>query len=869
MKKVARQTKPRRGTGKELLQAVQDYCQRGWKPVPVPLGKKAPRIKDWARLRLTESDLAKSFRSSSNVGLLLGEPSGGLVDVDLDSPQAARVGPALLPPTDRIHRRPNGLGVHRWYTADPIPQPESFNDPNGACLVALRSTGQQTLVPPSTHPAGEMFYWERNGTPAQVDGAELRRGVARVAACSLLARNWPRQGRVRPVIRALAGVLLSSGWRDTDVTQFISTAAHAASNTLSLEFIQGQVEEVDLETLQNGSAPWIPQLVEILTQDIVHKMQDWLEINGDTAKPNDQASTAWPYGINSGRLTYVRDTNDGPVVVPLCNFVARIREELLLDDGVETKREFVVDGKLDSGELLPRTRVPATQFGGLLWVAESWGARAVVCAGYARKDQLREAIQKFSPDARRRRIYTHTGWCQVNREWVYLTANGGVGRDEFEVQLTPELARYWLPRVSENPRDAMRASLQLLHLAPLTVTAPLWGSAYRAPLLAVSPCDLLPWLEGPTGALKSSLAALFLAHYGEFDRTHLPGAWASTVNHLERRAFVLKDVLFVVDDYVPTASNAREMETKAQRLLRSVGNQAGRGRLRSDLTEAPTYPPRSLIIATGEQHPSGQSTLARMLLIEIERDFVDLEKLTAAQRMASHLPHAMAGYVAWLAPQMVNLAGLLRETFEGTQAKARVGAEHLRVPEALAHMWLGIHCGLNFAEEIGACSHGEGEDLRAQCWDALLKLGSAQGHLVEQERPTRRFLRVLLALVTQRQAFVLPRQESEERMQGVPGFIGWYDNESLYLIPEIAFTVVAKSCRDSGELFPISSDRLKRDLSREGLSVCDEGRHTTTARVGRRVRRVLCLRRCAIETLLGEDFPVPSASVTTVTGSEG
>ena len=113
------------------------------------------------------------------------------------------------------------------------------------------------------------------------------------------------------------------------------------------------------------------------------------------------------------------------------------------------------------------------------------------------------------------------------------------------------------------------------------------------------------WLEGQTGTLKSTIGALFLSHYGDFDRTHLPGAWSSTANALEKRAFTLQDSLFVVDDYVTTALNAREMATTATRVLRAQGNLAGRGRLRSDLTERPAFPPRGLIVGTGGQHPPG------------------------------------------------------------------------------------------------------------------------------------------------------------------------------------------------------------------------------------------------------------------------
>jgi hypothetical protein len=70
------------------LEAAQNYISIGWTPVPIPLREKGPIIKGWQNLRLTASDLTRYFSASSNIGLMLGEASGGLVDIDLDALEA-------------------------------------------------------------------------------------------------------------------------------------------------------------------------------------------------------------------------------------------------------------------------------------------------------------------------------------------------------------------------------------------------------------------------------------------------------------------------------------------------------------------------------------------------------------------------------------------------------------------------------------------------------------------------------------------------------------------------------------------------------------------------------------------------------------
>lgn len=844
------------------LEAAHQYLKSGWWPVPIPPGQKGPALKGWTNLRLTDDDLSQYFGNGEGIGLLLGEPSGGLVDVDLDASEAIVVTPMFLPETGMVHGRPSKLRSHWWYLASPIPATLKFQDPDGTMLVELRSTGGQTVIPPSVHPSGELISWESDGEPRRIDGPMLRAAVARVAACALLARHWPTKGSRHEASLATAGLLLRGGTSREEAEQIVEAASRAVGDEEWRDRVQS-VRDTAATLASGQSATGGPSLASFIGEPVVAKLREWLNLK------TSRTSETGPYRVEGGRICREKFTRDGAIVEPLCNFTATVTEEIILDDGVEPTWAFLVEGCLETGEHLPSVRISANRFAGMGWVTEAWGLRAVVRAGSTTRDYLREAIQRLSPHAQRRQVFTHTGWREVNGRRIYLTATGAVGQEGFEVDLgSPDLTRYALPREAEGPSEAMRLSLQLLRLAPLSITAPLWATVFRAPLASIFRPDFSLWLEGPTASLKSTLAALFLSHFGDFDRVHLPGAWSSTANQLRRRAFILKDVPFVIDDYAPTALDARELEAKVSRLIRAQGNLVGRGRLRSDLSERPAFPPRGLIISTGEQHPPGQSLLARMLVVQMERSHVDLADLTQVQKNVTRFSHAMAGYVAWLAPQMPTLPALLRQTFEGARARATAEGWHLRVPETLAHLWCGLHAGLTYAEEVGACSLTEAEDLRGACWEALLAIGRAQAQVVEEERPSRLFLQVLLTLVTQGRGLLLPKDAGPDRLRAEQLLIGWQDEEAIYLIPEAAFVAVNRFCRESGEGFPLRQEGLRRDLAREGLSDCDAGRHTAMVRVGGHPRRVLKLRRAAVESLLGEAFSPPLPLVTSVTGSQ-
>ena len=200
---------------------------------------------------------------------------------------------------------------------------------------------------------------------------------------------------------------------------------------------------------------------------------------------------------------------------------------------------------------------------------------------------------------------------------------------------------------------------------------------YLAPLAHWQEPDVTGWLEGPSGARKSSLVALMMSHFGAFSRVHPPDSWESTANTLERLAFLAKDTLLWIDDYAPqpSAKEAHEQERKAQRVIRAQGNLSGRGRMRADTSLRPQYYPRGIILSTGELHPTGTSTFARLLQLDVDKDEVNLEALTASQAESQLLAEAMAAYIGWLQPQLETLPPALKARWTDIRAECLAPSE--------------------------------------------------------------------------------------------------------------------------------------------------------------------------------------------------
>jgi hypothetical protein len=171
--------------------AAAEYIQRGWSPIQLRRGSKAAREDGWQNQRLGMDDLGR-FGADSNVGVLLGEPSRWLVDVDLDCPEAILLAPKFLPATGSVFGRDGKPRSHWIYYAHGAATKRMAEfAPAGdkpQMLVELRSSGLQTIFPGSVHPSKQPVRWDTDGAPAEVSAAAISEASTRLAVAAQLLR---------------------------------------------------------------------------------------------------------------------------------------------------------------------------------------------------------------------------------------------------------------------------------------------------------------------------------------------------------------------------------------------------------------------------------------------------------------------------------------------------------------------------------------------------------------------------------------------------------------------------------------------------------------------------------------------------------
>ena len=570
--------------------------------------------------------------------------------------------------------------------------------------------------------------------------------------------------------------------------------------------------------------------------------------------PSDQ-NPAQTYVATPAGFIWRKPTADGERQIPLTNFTARIVTDVTEDDGVQPRRALEIEASLKDRKR--RFLVTASEFSNMGWVIEKLGGEAIIEPGVGLRERARAAVQHLSTNIAKRRDYLHTGWCRIGGEYFYIHVDGAIGRDglcsNVSVKIPSSLGPFRLPEPPTGARlkAAVRASLRFLDLAPHSRTVPLYNSIWRSVLGA---SDFSEHVAGPTGTFKTSVAALAMQHFGAgFDFRHVPGAWSSTANANAALQFVLKDALFLIDDFVPkgSASDVDRQHKDADRILRGQGNNSGRARLSRDGNSVrDSNPPRGLTLSTGEDVPRGQSLQSRFWLVEFAPGDVDVKKLSACQNDACAGVYAetMSAFLQWLAPQYADVRKRSPKQIEKFRDMATRSGQHARTPEIVANLMLGLNYFLRFATEVSALSPDEAKDLLVRAWHALGKTAAAQTRGQAAEEPARRFVNLIAAALDRGDACLREAATAAPSKEERGRCIGWMqDDGSILLEPESAYAAVHQLSAQQGEPFPVRLKTIGKRLEERGfLTSHDKNRNTTQVTIGAARKRVWSLKRAVI-----------------------
>ena len=546
----------------------------------------------------------------------------------------------------------------------------------------------------------------------------------------------------------------------------------------------------------------------------------------------------------------------------LSNFIVVPREFIKKDNGNEEEIFVKASGYTADGEL-PEAVLTLKDFKNMNWITGKWGFNAVMEVAHKTAEHMWHVVQLLGREfAESSVIYTHMGWKYIDDTWAYLYNNGAIGKNDVKVELDGNIIGYTFPEHLDNYCEPTKASYDLKKAAPYDVSIPLLALVYLCPLneffkQAGYEPSFITMLVGPTGTMKSSLAALVLNHFGEFTGKSLPGSFKDTANALEVKGFAIKDSLNVVDDYYPAAQRGdyARMTATMQSLIRSYGDRTARGRMTSDAKLRDSYVPRGNLLITGEDVPQlEESGLARLFLLEIEPEGVDKEILSDLQGKAHLLGQSMRGYIEWLLPQANKLKDTLGEKFVDYRQQAQKDNRHLRMAEIIAWLRIGYEMFIDYAIHNSTIQENKRQAVLDEAMENFTYLVDRQTESMKNDNPVSQFLLALDELLNTEKCFCVKMNErGVEPKAKTAGFIGYEDSKYYYLHPDTVMAAIVAFYNGQGIRFPVTKAMLLKQLAMEAKIVysisADRIYHTKVKNIDGENQRFIWLKKTALDKL--------------------
>jgi hypothetical protein len=228
----------------------------------------------------------------------------------------------------------------------------------------------------------------------------------------------------------------------------------------------------------------------------------------------------------------------------------------------------------------------------------------------------------------------------------------------------------------------------------------------------------------------------------------------------------------------------------------------------------------------------------------------------------------MVGYIAWIAARYDALCKRMPIHREGLRDRLReeLAGSHPRTPDTAAALIGGLTALEAYAKSVGALDEESGKEFLSRASAGVLEAARAHTEATKGGDPATRFVELLRSLFAAGKAYARDRESGKqpqgweelgwEETDGTSGdlyqpkrsaeFVGSADDTHLYLDKEAAYAAVAGFAQRGGIPFGIKPRALWGALKRASVSLADQGRTDTLARIAGKPKRVVQIRRSTI-----------------------
>lgn len=536
-------------------------------------------------------------------------------------------------------------------------------------------------------------------------------------------------------------------------------------------------------------------------------------------------------------------------VASLCNLIILPIAQEIITDGINEEKQLELIGILNNEKRLPNIKVKLDEFKNSNWIENKWGIECILYPENKCYEKIRCAIKIACKGIETRKVYKSVGWSKFKDGYFYIHGGGLVGKEGYKY-ISDSLNPFNL-EVDEGITEgkAYKQSLKLLNVADINVTLPLFCFTMLSTinnllkLHNVEPKFVL-WLYGSTGSRKTTLANVFFNIFNRKTPQEIAANFKDTKTALEIKMFEYKDCVLLVDDYHPTdkLSEKKDMESKAELILRMYGDRISKSRSNVNLTKQKEFMTRGLCAITAEDSIGIQSNIARCISVPIDRSSVNLERLTKCQESPLVLPTMIYNFLKWVTVYINREGCLPNINLNEFREKYRNTEIHFRLIDSVWALKYSCFLYLRYGLELGIIQEKELEQKLREAEAIFMEIVCNQYAEMNIENPLSMYLNAINELITSNK---MPLLEIGEDV--ITQKYGWYDDQFYYLLPELTYSNIFTFWQKRNKVFPLTMRKLHELLEEYSIIEVDKGSGKKCPKVtvakGQRVRLLKINRR--------------------------
>lgn len=425
--------------------------------------------------------------------------------------------------------------------------------------------------------------------------------------------------------------------------------------------------------------------------------------------------------------------------------------------------------------------------------------------------KLIRALARFAP---MKEIYEYSGWAHDDKNTYIFDGQKLTGKGQN----------------TANTKSHCKHALEMLDVTTHEVSIPLLATELLS-LLHSRMVENGIYFKGvicllaPTQSFKTTIATLF------FDHVHGRKAelnFESTSAAFDRVVGNTYDKTVIVDDLKPGATKTenRNMLSKLSKLIRMCSDDSGGIQKADHKNGTVENVARCLAAATAEHiQIEVQSTLARLLIIEMERSRVDKDKITYFQNRHSDYQAFIRDYIMDISCQGLDAyCRRLAERFLQERNKLREDLikQNIMVDNRTNDMCVWLHLSfvefLNYARRIDAIDEKQQKDYFEESLSIFHGLMVKQTERVSELDDIRKFFNGLQYLLDTKEAKItqLQARNSDYIAENNNTTIGFTKTGFMYLKNNIAFQKVVSYYHRFGKEFTVNETTLRKKLANNG-----------------------------------------------------